>query len=435
MPSSVDGLISGMSTSQVISQLMLVEAAPQLALQNKVKLQQTVLNAMQSVNTRLAALKTAAEAMTKADTWKAMRAVSSSSAVTASVTPGSPSGSLTFDVLNLAQAHVVTAAVPATGAITTGSGLTITFNDGRVVPITVTTDSAQGVADAINAAKTDVTASLVTTTSGTVLQLTATKTGQAAGFTVAGFQSTITPKVAVAGVDAKIAIGNQAAGGYTVTSANNVFTGVMAGVTLTATKVEAGVTVTVGADKQGLADKMQAMVDAANATLAEIDTQTAYNKDTNKGGPLLGNFQMSQVRMGVLSQVSAPAAGLPAGFGSYKAIGVQLDKTGRLTFDRDAFLASYDKNPTNTQTAVSTGLAKQILDRSTSDNTALTSTITNHGTYIKGLNDQISGWDIRLATRRAALQRQFSNLEVSLGKLRSQSSWLAGQLAGLPTGR
>ena len=37
----------------------------------------------------------------------------------------------------------------------------------------------------------------------------------------------------------------------------------------------------------------------------------------------------------------------------------------------------------------------------------------------------------RLATRRLALQKQYAGLEVALGKLNSQSTWLAGQLAGL----
>ncbi|MFC6410937.1 hypothetical protein [Planobispora longispora] len=32
----------------------------------------------------------------------------------------------------------------------------------------------------------------------------------------------------------------------------------------------------------------------------------------------------------------------------------------------------------------------------------------------------------------AALRKQFSNLEVSLGKLNQQSTWLAGQISSLP---
>ena len=50
---------------------------------------------------------------------------------------------------------------------------------------------------------------------------------------------------------------------------------------------------------------------------------------------------------------------------------------------------------------------------------------------ITSLNDQVSDWDVRLDLRKAALQKQFSSLEVALGKMKHQSSWLAGQLAGL----
>jgi flagellar hook-associated protein 2 len=50
---------------------------------------------------------------------------------------------------------------------------------------------------------------------------------------------------------------------------------------------------------------------------------------------------------------------------------------------------------------------------------------------IRTLNDQVSAWDQRLEMRKTALQRQFSGLEVALGKMQQQSSWLAGQLAGL----
>ena len=50
---------------------------------------------------------------------------------------------------------------------------------------------------------------------------------------------------------------------------------------------------------------------------------------------------------------------------------------------------------------------------------------------VKGLNEQVSQWDVRLDLRRSALQKQFAGLEVALGKMQQQSSWLAGQLAGL----
>jgi flagellar hook-associated protein 2 len=50
---------------------------------------------------------------------------------------------------------------------------------------------------------------------------------------------------------------------------------------------------------------------------------------------------------------------------------------------------------------------------------------------ISDLNDQVSAWDVRLDLRQQALQRQFTNLEVAMGKMQEQSKWLAGQLATL----
>jgi flagellar hook-associated protein 2 len=61
----------------------------------------------------------------------------------------------------------------------------------------------------------------------------------------------------------------------------------------------------------------------------------------------------------------------------------------------------------------------------------LTGLINRRNDNIRGLNDQVSKWDTRLELRKTALQRQFSGLEVALGKMKQQSSWLASQLAGL----
>jgi flagellar hook-associated protein 2 len=52
---------------------------------------------------------------------------------------------------------------------------------------------------------------------------------------------------------------------------------------------------------------------------------------------------------------------------------------------------------------------------------------------IDQLGDSIADWDVRLAIRQQTLQKQFSDMEVALGKLRDQSNWLAGQLASLPS--
>ena len=50
----------------------------------------------------------------------------------------------------------------------------------------------------------------------------------------------------------------------------------------------------------------------------------------------------------------------------------------------------------------------------------------SEGCYV--LRTNIADWDVRLAARQSALQKQYSALEVALGKLKNQSTWLAGQV-------
>ncbi len=434
---TVDGLVSGMNTTQVISQLMQLAAQPQTNLKTEVSKENAVISAYQSVNAKMAALKTAAEAFTPPSaltptnpTWQSVKATSSSTAVTATAAIGATPGTFTFGVTALAAAQVTTASVAAAGPVTTGNGLDLTVGT-KTTHINVTTDTAQGVADAINGAKLGVTASVLTTNQGTVLQLSGS-TGVANAFSVAGLAAATT-NIATA-ADAQIKIGDPLHVGYTVNSSTNIFAAVLPNVTLTASQVATGVSVNVTTDADAIADKMQAMVDAANGALSQITTQTAYNTTTKSGSPLSGDFAVRNIQTNLLSSVSD---GL-TGYGSYKQFGVQLGSTGKLTFDRNAFITAYNANPSGVQTAVATGLAKQLDTVATSATDpisgSLTAAIQGGHSQVTSLTRQISDWDVRLQARQQALQRQFTNLEVALGKMKNQSGWLSSQIAGLPSG-
>jgi len=129
MTTSIDGLISGMNTSQVISQLMQVEAQQQTGLKQKVQDQKTVIQSLQSVNSKVSALKTAADKLILPMTWQAAKAASTSDAVTATAKTGAPTGSWTFNVNALATAQSSTAVVPSSGSIMTdpAAGVQITI--------------------------------------------------------------------------------------------------------------------------------------------------------------------------------------------------------------------------------------------------------------------------------------------------------------------
>jgi flagellar hook-associated protein 2 len=64
---------------------------------------------------------------------------------------------------------------------------------------------------------------------------------------------------------------------------------------------------------------------------------------------------------------------------------------------------------------------------------SITTAISGRQQKISDIDTQISNWDVRLAAREATMRSQFAAMETMLGKLKDQSSWLAGQLASLPT--
>ena len=52
---------------------------------------------------------------------------------------------------------------------------------------------------------------------------------------------------------------------------------------------------------------------------------------------------------------------------------------------------------------------------------------------IKDVTQQISDFEDRMTLRQQSLQQIYTNLETALGQLQSQSQWLTGQLASLPS--
>jgi flagellar hook-associated protein 2 len=460
----------------MINQLMQVEAAPQTRLKTKVTTAQTAVSSYQSVNSKISGLKSAADTLSQLGTWRSIKATSSSSTVvaTASTNLNATSGSLTFNVTSVASKQMTTMPVPTYAdsdgdgtldtkpvAITGATSITITPGSydangnftpsGAGKPIDISADqSASGIAKAINAAGAGASAFVMPTSSTDgVLQITGSKTGAANGFKIDGLDGAGTggaSPATTAGASATLEMTGGDGSTYSVNSDTNTFTGLMAGVTITVSKKEDNVTIDASNDLSAIANQFQAMVDAANGALTEIANQTAYDPSTKQGSPLTGDFSVRNMSQQILSAVSQglsyddptwtkpandPNATAPKiAFGTLKQFGIQLDSTGKLTFDSAAFTAAYNADPTKIQQA-GIALGDQFQKMSDDMSTNLTSVITGRNSEIDNLNSQISDWDVRLADKRTALQKQYSDLEVALGKLKDQSNWLSGQLAGL----
>lgn len=432
---NVDGLVSGLDTTSLISQLMTLEKAPQQRLVTKRDETNRVADLYRQLNTRFNAVESAADALASAARWKASTVTSSNPAlVTATATSGAPVASLSFKVTGLAAAHTVISSGSVADPAAAGT-FTAGFAVGGTAIADVGTGSLSDVAAAINTTSTTVTASVVRTgTDAYRLQLTSKATGLAGAFTVtgSGLEALGTvDQVVTEGADARITVGET--NPYVVTSATNTVTDLVSGVTLTLKAADPATTVhlDVARDAAGLADKVQSLVSSVNDATNLVRTNSKYDVATKKAGVFLAD------------QVAGRLATSLTNAGTAGAVGVSIDRYGVLTFDRAKFLAAYAADPAATEAAFTAGgtgtaddgLAERlrvIADGATASGTGqIAAAIDSRTSTVRSLDSQIAGWDNRLTLKEAALKRQFSALETALGQAQTQSSWLASQLSRL----
>ena len=458
------GLVSGIDYDTMISQLMQVEANPQTLLKQQLSSTQSNAAAYRAVNTRFDALRSAAAALQADTAWGATKASSTSSTVTAtSSATAAPGSTVSFSVAQVAATHV------EVSSREWGSKTAPVRDQEPIWPITVTNKVTKvatqidvpadatltDAATAINAANAGVKASVIQVSKDKFrLQLTSTASGEAGGFTVTssprtdgtaadGFLTT-SP-----GQDAILSIG----GGLKAYSATNTFADLLPGVTITATKADPATTVTVSvaADTDSTAAKVQSLVDAANGL---FDSIKAYTDKDSASASLKGDTTLRGLATQMLGIISSGVGGVSA-----STIGIQLTKTGSFTFDKAAFTAKLASDPAgvkdllNKKTVTSPGLdgetgtaddvgtpvgfAAQLeaLGKRASDATTgtLTMLATSSDSLAKDLTARIADWDTRLAIRKDTITRQFTAMETALGTLQNQGAWLSSQIAGLPS--
>jgi len=427
---SVDGLISGLNTTSLISSLMQLEAAPQNALKSSLAGENTAITALQSINTSLASVKTAATALTTNTGWQGLSATSSNSSVTVTSSSSAVTGQVTFDVLSTAASHVL-ASDPVTGltaTVASSAGLDITSGT-TTTHIDLADTTLDGTVSAINAhPESGVTAQAVQVSSGVYrLQLTSTTSGAASAFTVSGLS--LATGVVAQGADASVSVGT-GAGKYTITSNTNTFNGVVPGVSFTVSALATGVSIATTRNPTAIASTIQSLVAAANAAKDAIAKQTAVASGGTSAGPLTSDTTVRDID----TKLSGLGTTALTGGSSLAAFGVQLDSSGKYVFDQTKFLAAYQADPAKAQAGI-TELANRFVTATTAATDPTTGTIaqeiSGRNTQIRDLNTHIADWDIRLAAKQASLQARFSAMEVALGTLKSQSSWLTTQLASL----
>lgn len=439
----IDGLISGMNTTDLINQLMAVESNQQTLLASKKSGLQSVVTALQSLNTKVASLATASTAALKPESWQATSANSSSTAVLATTSAGAQPSSLTLTVDALATAQSTLYTLP-TGYTDGKPSFTLT-RGGETTTITASSAHIGDIVAAFNAEGTGVTATAVNVGTADApsykLQLTSTETGAAHGFSLAVTNPTGTQVLddqeLRAAADARITLWPGSAGETPVTSASNSFSGILTGVDLAISKASPDpVTVTVTRSSSAMSTLASNLVTNLNAVLGDIADRTKSSSSTAADGTaiLTGGLFSGNTSIRLLQQQLLAAGSVSVDGKDAASVGIVLGKDGTFTFDSAAFSTAYAADPAGVQKVVQAIAGKlETTAKGASDSTdgTLTAQITSSQDEVKDLADRIASWDDRLAARRAALVKTYTAMEVAMSQMQSTSNFLTQQLAQL----
>jgi flagellar capping protein FliD len=382
------GIGSGLLTSDLIDKIVASErdATDARMTAKKAEIDAKV-SAYGAVKNTIDALRTKAKALGDASSLLINTATSSNpSAVSATATNKARSGVHTVEVSALARAHTIASrrfdditSVVGSGTLTIRFGTT-TFDQAgtyqafaanpdrpdATVVIGDNNNSLAGVRDAINSADIGVTANIVNDGSGYRLVLSSDDLGAAnsieitaaegttPGLTALNFNaSASTPDTnmtqTVAAEDAQVAID-----GIPITRDSNSVSGVVDGLTfdLQSTNVGAPAVVSVSQDTAGIADKMQAFVDAFNDVRALTEQLTKYDPDAKQGSLLTGDPAVRGIRSQLQRLMLASVGGV--GSGSVKSlvdVGITSDQDNQyyLTLDKSKLTAALAKDPAGVQ--------------------------------------------------------------------------------------
>ena len=432
----------------VLNGLMAQARQPLTLLQSRQKAIESQIKTFDSLTTQVSAVRSAADRLGDMTSVSTMAGTTTApSAVSVSASSSAMAAHYDVVVTELARAQVTastsvapdaTSTVVASGGSLTIGGVTVAIGGNATL---------QDLATAINSADgIGVNASVINTGAGYRLVMTSTMTGAANAFTVTnaltggsgitfgdfdgnGVTGDSPEDNAVAASDASILINNIAA-----TSSSNTFTDVVPGVTLTVTQKDAAKTVgvDVAPDAEALASRVEDFVSAYNDLVKFFDAQrtAAGAGDESSIGrePLL-----RQLRNSLRTELLGPhGSGVMT---RLSEAGIEFTRNGTLELDsaRFAEAVAEDGDAVRALLAGSGGVfpaIEQILD-GYSGSSGFISTVQNRlNTQMDAMDRQVESMQVRLAIQRESLQRQFTEADSMMSRLRSQSGSLASIGAG-----
>ncbi len=207
-------------------------------------------------------------------------------------------------------------------------------------------------------------------------------------------------------------------------------------VTLAGTSTDP-VTLSISLTGNGAADALQTFVDNYNKLRDKLGTYTQFNPDAGTKGTLFG----SQETLRLDTELSRLITGRYFGVGNVQSLaelGVSLDDTGKLSFDKNKFQARYAADPegvveyftdeTNGFAAKADAVLERLVGR---DGSALVNRAQVLSRQVEDFTDRIATWDGRLERQRERLLNDFYRIELIVSRIRNNMTAVS-QIQALP---
>lgn len=412
----------------------------------------TTLSALGTLKSALSTFWAAVDGMSMLADFQVHTATSSKPDVfTATAAANAVPGTYSVEVRQLASAHSIASGPFAGGSSAlVGSGRATLSSGGNTFSIDVPADmTLAGLRDAINGAQdnTGVNATLVQSTAGARLVLSARGTGATGTLTVtvadaAGGLDSLAYSNAAPGAYTQLAAAQDAivrVAGFDQASATNRITGAIDGVTLDLLAADADTThtLTVANDTGVIRERIGAFVSTYNAMQTAIAGLRGYNATTREGGPLLGDSMLLGLEARLRRGLGDRVGGLSGNHTSLASLGITTDvKSGNLLVD-DAKLSAAiqgDFEGVARLFGKTGGIGFRLqdaLDDALSSNGGIavrSRALVEQQDRIQDRQDVV---DARMQAQLARYVRQFTTLDMLLSTLDTTSAYLDTQLESL----
>lgn len=455
---SFSGIGSGIDFGVIRDAILDQRSRPVTQMQTRVSNYNSRIDSLKQLNTALAALTSAAEALTNRDLGTGRSATTGDATITtATATSTANLGSYDINVTRLAStlAQASRSFSSTTAPVLAGGATTATFElrkggaaEGVSITIDSTINTLAGLRDAINAQGAGITASIIDINgdgTGQQLVLNSKETGAAGRVELVETTSTgtlddlnirsLNPIDSdFTKLDAALTVN-----GLSVTRSTNTITDVVAGVTLNLKK--AGSTTIGVTQSTEIENKLRGFINAYNTIQDAIASQYKKDSKNRPTGILAGDATLRNVQQQLRGAFSAASNGNGGTLTSLADIGITTTETGALALDSAAFNNVLKSNPDDVKsllfgsTEENKGLFNGIFEAASGLSDSVTGTvqtaITGYQSSVSSLNDTIGKRLETLARLKTSLTNRFSVADAAIGQLSGQGTSLTNIIKSL----